>query len=69
MHGFEIATDLAASAETVWQHVTSVDGINGELMPFMRMTVPRGLENATLEELPLVERVGPATDSWSGPPC
>jgi ligand-binding SRPBCC domain-containing protein len=57
-HSFEISTDLGAPAETVWRHVTTVDGINGELMPLMRMTVPRGLDGATLDDLTLGQRVG-----------
>jgi hypothetical protein len=57
-HSFEITTDLAAPADTVWQHVTTVDGINGELMPLMRMTVPRDLRDATLDDLPLGQRAG-----------
>jgi ligand-binding SRPBCC domain-containing protein len=57
-HSFEIATDLASPAETVWQHVTSVDGVNGELTPLMRMTVPRALRGATLDDLPLGQRAG-----------
>jgi hypothetical protein len=60
-HGFDITTELAASAEHVWARVTGVEGVNDELMPVMRMTVPRGLENATLEQLPLGE---PAGRSW-----
>jgi ligand-binding SRPBCC domain-containing protein len=58
MHSFEIRTDLAAPPETVWSHVTTVDGVNSELMPLMRMTVPRALRNATLNDLPVGRRAG-----------
>ena len=58
MNSFDIATELAAPPEAVWQHVTSVDGVNGELMPLMRMTVPRDLRGATLDQLPLGQRAG-----------
>jgi hypothetical protein len=57
-HSFEIATDLASPAGTVWQHVTTIDGVNGELTPLMRMTVPRALRGATLDDLPLGQRAG-----------
>lgn len=57
-HSFEIATDLASPPATVWQHITSIDGVNGELMPLMRMTVPRALRGATLDDLPLGQRAG-----------
>jgi ligand-binding SRPBCC domain-containing protein len=57
-NSFELATHLAAPADAVWQHVTSVEGVNGELMPLMRMTVPRALRDATLDDLPLGQRAG-----------
>jgi hypothetical protein len=38
------ATELSASPDTVWARVASLDGINHELGPWMRMTAPRGAE-------------------------
>jgi ligand-binding SRPBCC domain-containing protein len=55
---FDIASELAAPPEVVWQRLTSIDGVNGELMPLMRMTVPRHLRGATLDQLPLGQRAG-----------
>ncbi len=40
---FEVGSRLAAPAAEVWAHATTAAGINEELMPIVRMTVPRGL--------------------------
>lgn len=61
VHSFEIASDLTTAAEIVWQHAVSLEGVNRELMPLVRMTVPRGLAGATLEHVPLGRRLG---KSW-----
>ena len=58
VHAFEIATELATPAEVVWQHAVGLDGVNRELMPLMRMTVPAGLSGATLDDVPLGQRLG-----------
>jgi hypothetical protein len=58
VHAFEIASDLATPSEVVWQHAMSLDGVNRELMPLVRMTVPRGLAGATLDDVPLGQRLG-----------
>ena len=51
-------TEIPAPAEAVWARVTSIAGVNHELGPWVRMTVPRHLRDATLEDLPLGERAG-----------
>lgn len=58
MHSFQIATDLAAGPEEVWQRVVTPVGINDELLPLMRMTMPRQLRGATIDQLPLGQRLG-----------
>lgn len=40
----EVSSDLRASAADLWRHSTSVEGISYELAPWLRMTVPRGLD-------------------------
>jgi len=37
----EISTALAAPADEVWAHASTMDGVNLELRPWVRMTVPR----------------------------
>jgi ligand-binding SRPBCC domain-containing protein len=37
---FEISSDLAASRHRVWSSVSTMDGVNAELMPLVRMTYP-----------------------------
>jgi ligand-binding SRPBCC domain-containing protein len=39
---------LDASPEAVWERVMSADGINFEMAPVFRMTVPRGLDDLDL---------------------
>ena len=59
MNVIERTSEVPAPAGEVWARVTSVDGVNHELGPWMRMTVPRaarGIES--IEELPLGRAVG-----------
>jgi ligand-binding SRPBCC domain-containing protein len=58
VHTFEISTDLSASPDAVWQRVTTPDGINDELLPLMRMTIPRALRSATVADVTVGERLG-----------
>ena len=58
MRTFRIATDLAAPAAEVWQRVIAIEGVNDELRPLMRMTVPRDLRGANLDDLPLGKTAG-----------
>ncbi len=58
MHSYRIFSDLAATPEAVWRHATSMDGVNGELMPLLRMTIPTGLKGARLDDLPVGQPVG-----------
>jgi ligand-binding SRPBCC domain-containing protein len=45
----ERSTPLAASAAEVWRHATSIDGINREMAPWLRMTAPRSADGLTLD--------------------
>jgi ligand-binding SRPBCC domain-containing protein len=49
------ASELRAPTEAVWARVASLEGINHELGPWMRMTAPRGAE-LTPERVPLGRR-------------
>ncbi|HST70140.1 MAG TPA: hypothetical protein VLI94_10825 [Solirubrobacterales bacterium] len=46
-----VASELDADAETLWARVTDPVGINDELRPLMRMTVPRGAPDFGLGDL------------------
>jgi ligand-binding SRPBCC domain-containing protein len=48
---FEIASRLEAPAEAVWARVTTAAGVNAELMPIVRMTVPRGLDDFSIDNV------------------
>ncbi len=43
-------SELGADAETVWARAIDPAGINDELMPLMRMTVPRGAADFGLDD-------------------
>jgi len=40
---------LAAAPEAVWRRVTSVEGIDDEMAPLLRMTFPRGIRALPLD--------------------
>ena len=48
---FRIASSLGAEPRAVWERATSAEGINAELGPVLRMTVPRGLSSLDLQNL------------------
>ncbi len=48
---FRIASSLRAEPAAVWERATSPEGINAELGPVLRMTVPRGVESLDLRTL------------------
>lgn len=41
---------LGAGSEAVWERVVTPEGINDELGPLLRMTVPRGAEDFGIED-------------------
>jgi hypothetical protein len=57
---FQIASRLSAEPAAVWERAMSAEGINAELGPLLRMTVPRGLESLDLHGL----EPGPLGRSW-----
>jgi len=46
-----VSSELGAGTEAVWARAVDPAGINHELGPLMRMTVPRGAENFGLDDL------------------
>jgi len=46
----EVSSELGAGAEAVWARAIDPAGINYELGPLMRMTVPRGAEDFGLDD-------------------
>ena len=45
-------TRVAAAPDVVWQHATTMEGVNYELRPLVRMTAPR---DGTIDDIPLDE--------------
>ena len=52
------ASTLPAAAEAVWTRAVTPEGINDELRPFLRMTMPSSMRGKTIEEVPLAEHLG-----------
>lgn len=46
-----VASELNADAEAIWARAIDPDGINYELWPLMRMTVPKGAEDFGFDDL------------------
>lgn len=53
MEGVQVTSVVAAAPETVWARIGSAEGINHELRPWLKMTVPRSLRGRTLDDVPL----------------
>jgi ligand-binding SRPBCC domain-containing protein len=56
LRGFTVSSRLDAGADSVWALVTTAEGVNYELGPLVRMTVPHGSD--------LVVREGRLGRSW-----
>jgi hypothetical protein len=57
---YRIASTLRADPAAVWERAMSPEGINAELGPLLRMTVPRGAGSLDLRDL----EPGPLGRSW-----
>ncbi len=55
---FEISSLVAAAPQRVWERIITPEGINHELMPWMRMTVPRGFERLDPQTVELGRPIG-----------
>jgi ligand-binding SRPBCC domain-containing protein len=51
-------SSLSAAAEDVWRRAVSPEGINHELGPWMRMTMPKSVRGMTIDEVPVGEPLG-----------
>ena len=54
--GFTVSSVVSAPRSRVWERITTMEGVNAELMPIARMTHPRGLTRLP-DEVPLGERL------------
>ena len=54
----EVSSHLAASADDVWSRISSLRGVNDELRPLLRMTIPRGVEQLDSDQVIVGERIG-----------
>lgn len=49
---------VAAPAAEVWARAVTPEGVNHELAPILRMTMPKGLRGTAIDDAPLGEVVG-----------
>ena len=56
--GFEVSSRIPAPPERVWERIITPAGINHELRPWMRMTVPRGLDRIDPQTVELGRPLG-----------
>jgi ligand-binding SRPBCC domain-containing protein len=61
MHSLEQSSALPAPAREVWDRAVTPEGINVELRPLLRMTMPRALRGKTIDD---VEVGVPLGRSW-----
>jgi hypothetical protein len=54
----EQVSRVRAPAPAVWERVMTPEGINHELGPWLRMTMPPGLRGATIEDVRVGEPLG-----------
>jgi ligand-binding SRPBCC domain-containing protein len=54
----EAVSEIDAPIERVWGAVTSSEGINYELRPYLRMTVPRPFRSVTINDISPGTRLG-----------
>ena len=54
----EQSSRVAAPAAVVWERAITEEGINHELRPWLRMTMPRGLRGATIDDVAVGEPLG-----------
>jgi ligand-binding SRPBCC domain-containing protein len=50
-----VTSRVAASPQRVWAHASTMEGVNAELRPFVRMRVPREARGLTIADAPLGE--------------
>ena len=55
---FSVSSKLNAPAAEVWERVVTPEGINDEMGPWMKMTIPRGVESLSAESVTLGEPIG-----------
>ena len=58
MREFVRTSKINAPCDKVWERAVTPAGINYELFPFMRMTVPKSLRGKKIHEVPLGTTIG-----------
>ncbi len=58
MEHFEVRSRVQAPADVVWSRVTTPEGINDELMPIMRMTMPASMHGRGLADVAPGDHLG-----------
>jgi ligand-binding SRPBCC domain-containing protein len=51
MRSFSVVSEVPAAADTVWERVTTPDGINHEIAPYLKMTVPKAFRGRSIGDV------------------
>lgn len=54
---FTVGSRLTAPRQAVWERISSMEGVNDELAPLIRMTYPPAVEQLTPDSVRLGERI------------
>ena len=54
----EKTCEVEAAPDDVWQRIATPQGINAELKPWLRMTIPRRARGLTIDEVPTGVKLG-----------
>lgn len=57
---FQQQSQIPATPQAVWDRVVTPEGINDEMRPWMTMSVPKGAEGVTIDNLQVGQPVGRA---------
>jgi ligand-binding SRPBCC domain-containing protein len=58
MGSVEQSSAVALPAQAMWERAVSEEGINDELAPILRMTMPAGLRGKTIDDVDIGEPLG-----------
>ena len=51
MRRLSASVELGLPPDALWASICRLEGVNYELAPILRMTAPRGLRSATIDEV------------------
>lgn len=65
-HVFRKVSEIDCPVDKVWERVTTQEGINDEMGPYMKMTMPKQFRGKSIADVTPGTRIGRASCSSSG---